>query len=164
MLTGPGHTAFAVIPNAAFSLAIDLANPITPALAAAYTAPPREPFRPASDEILVLTHKTGPDGLRKIGHNSRWRGACDAEKEVFRRTDRLCPEAGGNRDASRRDLPQDGRCRGTFYRWKKVYAGMGVAEIRRLKQLEEENAKLKRLVADLTLDKTMLQDALRKKW
>ena len=52
----------------------------------------------------------------------------------------------------------------TFYRWKKVYAGMGVAEIRRLKQLEEENAKLKRLVADLTLDKTMLQDALRKKW
>ncbi len=52
----------------------------------------------------------------------------------------------------------------TFYRWKKVYAGMGVAEIRRLKQLEDENGKLKRLVADLTLDKTMLQDALRKKW
>jgi putative transposase len=52
----------------------------------------------------------------------------------------------------------------TFYRWKKVYAGMGVSEIRRLKQLEEENAKLKRLVADLTLDKSMLQDALRKKW
>ena len=39
---------------------------------------------------------------------------------------------------------------------------MGVSEIRRLKQLEEENTKLKRLVADLTLDKTMLQDALRK--
>ncbi len=52
----------------------------------------------------------------------------------------------------------------TFYRWKKVYAGMGVSEIRRLKQLEDENGKLKRLVADLTLDKTMLQDALRKKW
>jgi putative transposase len=52
----------------------------------------------------------------------------------------------------------------TFYRWKKVYAGMGVSEIRRLKQLEEENAKLKRLVADLTLDKSMLQDAPRKKW
>ena len=50
----------------------------------------------------------------------------------------------------------------SFYRWKKVYAGMGVAEIRRLKQLEDENTKLKRLVADLTLDKTMLQDALRK--
>lgn len=52
----------------------------------------------------------------------------------------------------------------TFYRWKKVYAGMGVSEIRRLKQLEDENGKLKRLVADLTLDKSMLQDALRKKW
>lgn len=50
----------------------------------------------------------------------------------------------------------------TFYRWKKVYAGMGVAEIRRLKQLEEENAKLKRVVADLTLDKAMLQDVLQK--
>jgi putative transposase len=52
----------------------------------------------------------------------------------------------------------------TFYRWKKVYAGMGVAEVRRLKQLEDENAKLKRVVADLTLDKAMLQDVLRKKW
>ena len=52
----------------------------------------------------------------------------------------------------------------TFYRWKKQFAGMGVAEIRRLKQLEEENTKLKRLVADLTLDKTMLQDVLRRKW
>ena len=52
----------------------------------------------------------------------------------------------------------------TFFRWKKRFAGMGVAEIRRLKQLEDENAKLKRLVADLTLDKTMLQDVLRRKW
>lgn len=52
----------------------------------------------------------------------------------------------------------------TFYRWKKVYAGMGVSEIRRLKQLEDENAKLKRVVAHLTLDKAMLQDVLRKKW
>ena len=52
----------------------------------------------------------------------------------------------------------------TFYRWKKPFAGMGVVEIRRLKQLEEENAKLKRLVADLSLDKTMLQDVLRRKW
>ena len=52
----------------------------------------------------------------------------------------------------------------TFFRWKKRFAGMGVAEIRRLKQLEDENAKLKKLVADLTLDKTMLQDVLRRKW
>ena len=52
----------------------------------------------------------------------------------------------------------------TFYRWKKQFAGMGIAEVRRLKQLEDENTKLKRLVADLSLDKTMLQDALREKW
>lgn len=51
----------------------------------------------------------------------------------------------------------------TFYRWKKQYSGMGVAEIRRLKQLEQENQQLKRLVADLTLDKQMLQDVLSKK-
>jgi putative transposase len=52
----------------------------------------------------------------------------------------------------------------TFYRWKKKYAGMGVAEPRRLKQLEDENRRLKRLVADLTLDKQMLQDALANKF
>lgn len=48
----------------------------------------------------------------------------------------------------------------TFYRWKKKFAGLGVAEVRRFKQLEEENRKLKQLVADLSFDKTMLRDAL----
>jgi putative transposase len=48
----------------------------------------------------------------------------------------------------------------TFYRWKKKFAGLGVAELRRLKQLEDENRKLKRLVADLSLDKKMLQDVV----
>jgi putative transposase len=51
----------------------------------------------------------------------------------------------------------------TFYRWKKKFQGMGVAEVRRLRALEEENRKLKQLVADLSLDKQMLQDVLRKK-
>ena len=51
----------------------------------------------------------------------------------------------------------------TFYRWKKKYAGLGVAEIRRLKQLEDENGRLKRMVADLSLDKEMLQDVIRRK-
>lgn len=51
----------------------------------------------------------------------------------------------------------------TFYRWKKRFVGMGVAEIRRLRQLEEENRKLKQLVADLSLDRAMLQEVLRKK-
>ena len=51
----------------------------------------------------------------------------------------------------------------TVYNWKKRFAGMGTAEVRRLRLLEEENAKLKRLVADLSLDKVMLQDVLAKK-
>jgi putative transposase len=51
----------------------------------------------------------------------------------------------------------------TFYSWKKKYGGLGVPELRRLKQLEEENRRLKRMVADLSLDKQMLQDVLSKK-
>ena len=51
----------------------------------------------------------------------------------------------------------------TFYSWKKKYGGLDPAELRRLRQLEEENAHLKRIVADLTLDKQMLQDVLKKK-
>ena len=50
----------------------------------------------------------------------------------------------------------------TFYTWKKKYAHLGVSELRRLRQLEDENARLKRLVADLTLDKHMLAEALGK--
>lgn len=53
---------------------------------------------------------------------------------------------------------------GTYFRWKKRYGGVGVTELRELRQLRDENRKLKGLVADLTLDKTMLQEALRRKW
>jgi len=52
----------------------------------------------------------------------------------------------------------------TYYRWKKQYAGLEGDQVRELKQLQEENARLKGLVADLTLDKTMLQDVLSKKF
>jgi len=48
----------------------------------------------------------------------------------------------------------------TFYRWKKRYTGLEVDQVRQLKQLQEENVRLKRVVADLTLDKVMLQDVL----
>lgn len=51
----------------------------------------------------------------------------------------------------------------TFYRWKKKFAGLGTEELRRLKSLEEENKRLKSLVADLSLDKQILQDVLSKK-
>jgi len=52
----------------------------------------------------------------------------------------------------------------TFYRWKKQYSGMESVQIRELKQLSEENARLKKLVADLSLDKAVLQDVLSKKF
>ena len=52
----------------------------------------------------------------------------------------------------------------TFYRWKKVYGGMLPSEARELKQLRDENTQLKRLVADLSLDKVMLQDVIQKKF
>ena len=57
---------------------------------------------------------------------------------------------------------QLGISKATFYVWKKKYAHLGVSELRRLRQLEDENGRLKRLVADLTLDKHMLAEALRK--
>jgi len=52
----------------------------------------------------------------------------------------------------------------TFYRWKKHYAGLEVDQVRQLKQLQDENGRLKKLVAELTLDRAMLQDVLRKNW
>lgn len=51
----------------------------------------------------------------------------------------------------------------SFYGWKKQYAGLGIAELRELRQLREENARLKTIVADLTLDRQILQEALSKK-
>ena len=52
----------------------------------------------------------------------------------------------------------------TYFRWKKHYGSLGVPELRELRQLRDENRRLKTLVADLSLDKTILQEALQKKW
>lgn len=52
----------------------------------------------------------------------------------------------------------------TFYRWKKQYAGLQSDQVREFKQLQEENARLKKLVAELSLDKAILQDVVTKKW
>ena len=58
---------------------------------------------------------------------------------------------------------QVGMSDATFYTWKKKYAELGVSELRKVRQLEDENARLKRIVADLTLDKQILQEVVRKK-
>jgi putative transposase len=52
----------------------------------------------------------------------------------------------------------------TFYKWKAKYGGLDVSDARRLKALEDENARLKKIVADLTLDNVMLKDIASKKW
>lgn len=57
---------------------------------------------------------------------------------------------------------QMGVSQATFFNWKKKYGGLGVPELRKLRQLEEENAQLKKLVADLSFDKQMLQDVIKK--
>ena len=59
---------------------------------------------------------------------------------------------------------QTGISEQTFYRWKKVYGGLQSDQVRELKLLREENARLKRLVAELSLDKALLQDIASKKW
>ena len=51
----------------------------------------------------------------------------------------------------------------TYFNWKKKYAGMMPSEMKRMRELEEENARLKRIVADLSLDKEMLQDVIKRK-
>ena len=56
-----------------------------------------------------------------------------------------------------------GICEATYYRWRNRYGGLMPSEMRRLKSLEEENTRLRRLVADLSLDKEMLQEVVRKK-
>ena len=59
---------------------------------------------------------------------------------------------------------QFGVSRNTIFLWRRKFAGMEVSDAKRLKALEDENRRLKRVVADLTLDKQMLQDALSRKW
>ena len=59
---------------------------------------------------------------------------------------------------------EHGIAQDTYYRWRKKYGGMEVPDARRLKQVEEENRKLRKVVADLTLDKEALKDALGRKW
>lgn len=58
---------------------------------------------------------------------------------------------------------QMGISQATFFNWKKKYGDMGITELKKLRQLEEENHQLKKLVADLSLDKQMLQDVIKKK-
>lgn len=91
-----------------------------------------------------------------------WEEQSHEEEQVHRRTDFVRVEAGRDGDAGGRGPSADGDL-GANILPKKLYGGLGTGELRRLKQLEEENRKLKQLVADLSLDKHILQDVLSKK-
>ena len=76
---------------------------------------------------------------------------------------RVHPEARRGRHAGGRDLPQGGDQPATYFNRKKRYGGLLPDEMRRLKALEDEKRRLKKIVADLTLDREMLQDVIRRK-
>jgi hypothetical protein len=83
---------------------------------------------------------------------------------VLGRADRGHREAGGDGDAGGGTDPAGGISEQTFYRWKKQFTGLEIDQVGQLKQLQDENGRLKKLVAELTLDRAMLQDVLRKNW
>ncbi len=88
--------------------------------------------------------------------------ASHEENQVHSRAGNVCIEAGEVRYTSTRGLPQDGNQRANLLPVEEEICGDGSSEVRRLRILEEENRKLKQLVADLSLDKQMLQDVLRR--
>jgi len=97
-----------------------------------------------------------------VAFNSLQNGEDSDEKiPIYRRTGDVCPTSSRGRNCCCcRSL---GISQATFYIWKKKYGELGASEVRRLRQLEDENARLKRLVADLTLDKNILQEVIKKK-
>ena len=92
------------------------------------------------------------------------REVCREEEALFGGADCGSREAGRTRHAGRRGDSPDRHLGATFYRWKKEYSGLQSDQVRELKQLQDENARLKKLVAELSLDKAILQDVAAKNW
>ena len=98
-------------------------------------------------------HDEGPGGP----------GACREEEQVQRGPDRVALKQNELGTSVEEVCRKMGISDATFYVWRKKYGGIGPSELRRLRQLEEENRKLKQIVADLSLDKAMLQAVVAKK-
>jgi putative transposase len=99
--------------------------------------------------VVFLTQKEDPAMARRRGHAEEQILAALRQVEGGTTVVDVCRHVGISEQ--------------TFYVWKRKYAGLGLSELRELRQLREENAKLKRLVADLSLDRHMLQEIVRKK-
>lgn len=89
--------------------------------------------------------------------------SCCEEKQVYRRANCICTQANGVGPEIDEACRKLGISDATFYKWRQKYGGLGPSELRRSRQLEEENNKFERLVADRSLDKAMLQDVPAKK-
>jgi hypothetical protein len=87
----------------------------------------------------------------------------DAQEGSHGRADRCGSAAGGSRSTGGGGLSKGRDQRGDVYLWKRQYSGVGVSELRELRQLREENGRLKRLVADLSMDRQILQEIVSKK-
>jgi putative transposase len=94
-----------------------------------------------------------------------WLGGAESDEgiEVFRSAKSVHSQTGGDGIPVADICRKAGISQATYFNWKKRYDGLLPTEMRRLKQLEDENGKLRKVVADLSLDKEMLQDALRRK-
>jgi putative transposase len=100
-----------------------------------------------------------PAGVRENREKERWY----ADEEIQTRTDHDAAATGGSGDRqwqadAAKACREAGISEQTFYRWRKEYCGLKLDQAKRLKALEQENAKLKRLVAELSLEKQILQD------
>ena len=96
--------------------------------------------------------------------NPRRRILSNEAETIFRRADRGHREAGGDEDAVAELIRRAGISEQTSYRWKKKFSGLEIDQVRQLKQLQDENGRLRKLVAELMRDRTRLQDVLRKNW
>jgi putative transposase len=99
--------------------------------------------------VVFFTQKEDPTMARRRGHTEEQILAALRQAEGGTTVAEICRDVGISEQ--------------TFYVWKRKYAGLGLSELRELRQLREENTKLKRLVADLSLDRHMLQEIVRKK-
>jgi hypothetical protein len=119
--------------------------------------------RPLQSCDLLPENRTSQNVSKSGKFNLIGRTVFNEENTFYGRANCFCLTTGGNRYTNTGSHPQNRDTEQTFYRWKKLYGGLGPSETRRLKQLEDENRRLKQMVADLSLDKHMLQNVLSRK-
>ena len=119
-----------------------------------------------SVRILIITSLTLPLQTRPFTRRASSGRKCLKQayegESIHGGTDHRDTEEVRSRDEDGEVCREQGISEATFYKWKAKYGGLEVSEARRLKRLEEENAKLKRIVADLTMDNVVLKDLLGK--